>query len=176
MQYGYFASAAMRKSSRCAAHLCRGQSVSRALWWKPQDSTQRPLFVDGESKNTFADNVATESCSRTSNCPRSSVSTVKYSGHRETRTARTETWQEETEALLPDIPYVGMPLTMPMEFRILQQNRHILHVIPAMGAEAVDQWTNARYSVRSIVIVVQQTSGGLLNFVPHLHVMVSAGD
>lgn len=29
--------------------------------------------------------------------------------------------------------------------------------------------------MRSIVIVVQQTFGGLLNFVPHLHVMVSAG-
>jgi len=44
-----------------------------------------------------------------------------------------------------------------------------------MGAEAVQQWAKARYGVRLIVIVVQQTFGGLLNFVPHLHVMVSAG-
>lgn len=29
--------------------------------------------------------------------------------------------------------------------------------------------------VRLIVIVVQQTFGGFLNFVPHLHLMVSAG-
>jgi hypothetical protein len=79
-------------------------------------------------------------------------------------------------AVLPDIPYVGITLTMPMEFRtILQQNCHILHGIPAMGAEAVQQWAKARYGVRLIVIVVQQTFGGLLNFVPHLHVMVSAG-
>lgn len=88
----------------------------------------------------------------------------------------TEAWQEDLEATLPNIPYVGITLTMPMEFRrILQQNRHILHAIPAMGAEAVQQWAKARYGARLIIIVVQQTFGGLLNFVPHLHVMVSAG-
>ena len=88
----------------------------------------------------------------------------------------TEAWQEDLEAILPDIPYVGITLTMPMEFRaILQQNRHILHDIPAMGAEAVQQWAKYRYGVRLIVMVVQQTFGGFLNFVPHLHVMVSAG-
>jgi Putative transposase/Transposase zinc-binding domain len=87
----------------------------------------------------------------------------------------TEAWQEDLEAVLPDIPYVGITLTMPMEFRtILKNNRHILHGIPAMGAEAVQQWAWARYGVLLIVIVVQ-TFGGLLNFVPHLHVMVSAG-
>jgi hypothetical protein len=88
----------------------------------------------------------------------------------------TEAWQFDLEAILPDIPYVGITLTMPMEFReILQQNRYILHGIPAMGAEAVQQWAMARYGVRLIIIVVQQTFGGFLNFVPHLHVMVSAG-
>ena len=88
----------------------------------------------------------------------------------------TEAWQADLEAILPEIPYLGITLTMPMEFRaILQQNRHILHGIPAMGAAAVQQWATARYGVRLIVIVVQQTFGGLLNFVPHLHVMVSAG-
>jgi hypothetical protein len=88
----------------------------------------------------------------------------------------TEAWQADLEAVLPDIPYVGITLTMPMEFRtILQRNRHILHGIPAMGAEAVQQWAKVRYGVRLIVIVVQQTFGGLLNFVPHLHIMVSSG-
>jgi hypothetical protein len=88
----------------------------------------------------------------------------------------TEAWQADLQAVLPDITYVGITLTLPMEFRtILQQNRHILHGMPAMGAEAVQQWAKARYGVRLIVIVVQQTFGGLLNFVPHLHVMVSVG-
>ena len=63
-----------------------------------------------------------------------------------------------------------------MEFRpIVQQNRHILRGIPAMGAEAIQQWAKARYGVRLILRVVQQTAGGFLNFVPHLHVLVSAG-
>jgi hypothetical protein len=88
----------------------------------------------------------------------------------------TEAWQADLEAVLLDIPYVGITLTMPMEFRIiLHQNRHILHGIPTMGAEALQQWAKARHGARLIVIVVQQTSGGFLNFVPHLHVMVSTG-
>ena len=88
----------------------------------------------------------------------------------------TEEWHEDMGAILPDIPYIGITLTMPVEFRsFVQQNRHILRGIPAMGAEAIQQWANARYGVRLIVIVVQQTFGGLLNFVPHLHVMVSSG-
>jgi hypothetical protein len=88
----------------------------------------------------------------------------------------TEAWQEDLRAILPDVPYIGITLTMPMEFRaILQRNRHLLHGVPAMGAEAIIQWAKARYGVRLIVLVVQQTFGGFLNFVPHLHVMVSAG-
>jgi hypothetical protein len=80
------------------------------------------------------------------------------------------------QAILPDVPYVGITLTLPMEFRpIVQQNPHILRGIPAMGAEAIQQWAKARYGVRLIVLVVQQTFGGFLNFVPHLHILVSAG-
>jgi hypothetical protein len=87
----------------------------------------------------------------------------------------TEAWQQEMEAFLPDIPYIGITLTMPAEFRaILQQNRHLLHDISAMGAEALMQWAKARYSVRLLMVAVQQTFGGFLNFVPHLHLMVSA--
>src|ERR1700674_3077088 len=32
-----------------------------------------------------------------------------------------------------------------------------------------------RYGVRILVVVMQQTFGGFLNFHPHLHIMVSAG-
>lgn len=57
----------------------------------------------------------------------------------------TEAWQSDLEAVLPDIPYVGITLTMPMEFRtILQQNRHVLHGIPTIGAGAIQQWAKAR--------------------------------
>ncbi len=88
----------------------------------------------------------------------------------------TEAWQEDLEAILPDIPYIGITFTVPKELRpILQQNQHILHGMPAMGAEAIQLWAKAQYGVRLIVLVVQQTFGGFLNFVPHLHVLVSAG-
>jgi hypothetical protein len=88
----------------------------------------------------------------------------------------TEAWQHEMQAILPDIPYIGITFTMPQEFRtLLQDNRGLLHNVPAMGAEAIMQWAKARYGVRLLVVVVQQTFGGLLNFVPHLHIMVSAG-
>jgi hypothetical protein len=88
----------------------------------------------------------------------------------------TDAWQEELDAILPDIPYVGITLTVPEEFRpILQENRDLLHGMPAMAAEAIQLWAKERYRVRILVVVVQQTFGGFLNFYPHLHIMVSAG-
>ncbi len=88
----------------------------------------------------------------------------------------TESWQQDLNAILPDIPYLGITLTMPCEFwPILQQNRHLLHGMSAMGAEAIQQWVKARYGVRVLLLVVQHTFGGFLNFYPHLHVLVSEG-
>jgi len=76
----------------------------------------------------------------------------------------------------PDIPYVGMTLTVPEEsWPILQENRDLLHGIPAMAAEAIQLWAKARYRARILVVVLQQTFGVFLNFHPHLHIMVSAG-
>jgi hypothetical protein len=85
-------------------------------------------------------------------------------------------WQQDLEATLPDIPYVGITLTMPHElWPILEENRHLLHGVPTMAAEAIQQWVKARYGVRVLLIVVQHTFGGFLNFYPHLHVLVSEG-
>ena len=58
---------------------------------------------------------------------------------------------------------------------ILQQNRHLLHDLPAVGAAAIEFWAKAKHGVRVILMVVQQTYGGFLNFYPHLHTLVSAG-
>ena len=42
----------------------------------------------------------------------------------------TEAWREDLEAILPDVPYIGITLTMPVEFRaIFQQNRNLLHSV-----------------------------------------------
>ena len=88
----------------------------------------------------------------------------------------TEAWQRDLETILPDIPYRGITLTMPCElWPILQQNRHLLAGMSAMGAEAIQQWVKARYGARVLLIVVPHTFGGFLNFYPHLHVLVSEG-
>ena len=85
-------------------------------------------------------------------------------------------WQEELGAALPNMPYVEINFTMPPVFwPILQQNRHLLNDLPAVGAAAIEFWVKAKYGARVILMVVQQTYGGFLNFYPHLHTLVSAG-
>jgi Putative transposase/Transposase zinc-binding domain len=85
-------------------------------------------------------------------------------------------WQNELEAMLPDISYVGINFTMPSVFwPIFQQNRHLLNDLPAIGASAIQRWVKNKYGVSVLLIVVPQTFGGLLNFNPHLHMLVSAG-
>ena len=88
----------------------------------------------------------------------------------------TALWQEELEAVLPDVSYVGINFTMPsVLWPIFQQNRHLLNDLPAIGASALQRWVENKYSVSVLLIVVPQTFGGLLNFNPHLHMLVSAG-
>jgi len=85
-------------------------------------------------------------------------------------------WQEEIEAVLPQIPYIEINFTMPQVFwPLLQRNRHLLSDLPALGATAIEFWAKAKYGARVILMVVQQTYGGFLNFYPHLHTLVSAG-
>lgn len=47
--------------------------------------------------------------------------------------------------------------------------------LPAVGASAIKYCAKAWYGARIILMVVQQTYGGFLNFYPHLHTLVSAG-
>ena len=85
-------------------------------------------------------------------------------------------WQEQIETTLPQIPYVEINFTMPQVFwPLLQRNKPLLRILPALGATAIEFWAKARYRARVILMVVQQTYGGFLNFYPHLHTLVSAG-
>jgi len=85
-------------------------------------------------------------------------------------------WLREQWAALPDIPYSGLVFTMPrVLWAIFQQNRHLLHDLPALGAAVVDQWLKDKYGVRVLIMVVPHTFGGYLNFNCHLHILVSAG-
>ncbi len=58
---------------------------------------------------------------------------------------------------------------------IFKQNRHLLHDLPALGAEVIQQWVSAKYGARVLILVVQHTFGASLNFNCHLHILVSAG-
>ncbi len=88
----------------------------------------------------------------------------------------TRFWQDELEAVLPNVSYVGINFTMPSVFwPIFKQNRHLLNDLPAIGASAIQRWVENKYGVSVLLIVVPQTFGGLLNFNPHLHMLVSAG-
>ncbi|MBZ5534206.1 MAG: transposase [Acidobacteriia bacterium] len=92
-------------------------------------------------------------------------------GHR-----ATVLWQREQWAALPDIPYVGICLTMPnVLWPLFQQNRHLLHDLPALGAAVIQQWVKARYGARVMIMVVPHTFGRHLTFNAHLHILVSAG-
>jgi hypothetical protein len=85
-------------------------------------------------------------------------------------------WQREQWSILPDVPYLGICFTVPDVLRpFFRQNRDLLHDLPALGAEVIQQWVKLRYGVGVLIMVVQQTFGGYLNFHPHLHVIVSAG-
>jgi len=85
-------------------------------------------------------------------------------------------WQREQWCTLPDIPFVGIVLTMPNVFwPIFQAHRRLQRDLPALGAAVLQQWAWTRYRVRLCGIVIQHTFGGRLNYHPHLHIMVSAG-
>ena len=85
-------------------------------------------------------------------------------------------WQREQWAALPDIPFVGIVLTMPDVFwPVFKAHRRLQHDLPALGAAVLQQWAWSRYRVRLYGIVIQHTFGGRLNYHPHLHIMVSEG-
>jgi len=72
------------------------------------------------------------------------------------------------DVALPDLPYVNINFTMPHELLpIFQRNRRLLHDLPALRAAAIQHWARARYGVRVLILVVQQSFGGLLKFHPH---------
>jgi hypothetical protein len=92
-------------------------------------------------------------------------------GHR-----ATELWQRQQEVALPDVRYEGITLTMPdVLWPFFQENRHLLHDLPRVGAAAIEHWVKVSFGVRVLIVVVPHTFGRNLNFHPHLHVLVSAG-
>ena len=62
-----------------------------------------------------------------------------------------------------------------MLWPIFQRNRHLLHDLPVLGAQVLQQWARQKYGIRLIIVVIPHTFGRHLNFNPHLHILVSEG-
>lgn len=85
-------------------------------------------------------------------------------------------WQREQWAALPEIRYAGITLTMPkVLWSIFQQNRHLLHDLPSLGAAVIQQWVKVKFGASVLIMVIPHTFGARLNFNSHLHILVSAG-
>jgi hypothetical protein len=76
--------------------------------------------------------------------------------------------------MLPDVPFVGIVLTMPdVLWPMFRGAPRLQHDLPAIGALVIKNWAWAKYRVRLCIMVIQHTFGGHLNYNPHLHLMVS---
>lgn len=85
-------------------------------------------------------------------------------------------WLQEQAAILPDIPYSGLVLTMPRNlWAVFKRNRHLLHDLPVLGAEVLKQWAMMKFGAIPLILVVPHTFGGDLKFNTHLHILMSAG-
>jgi hypothetical protein len=83
-------------------------------------------------------------------------------------------WQTGFAALLPDIPYVGIVLTMRSDFwRIFQLNRHLLDDLPVLAAGVLQDFARVKYGAEVMITVVRHTFGSRLEFNSHLHILVS---
>jgi len=92
-------------------------------------------------------------------------------GHRATKAWQRDQWRE-----LPELPYAHVCLTMPhVLWPLFQRNRHLLHDLPVLGAQVLQQCAKHRYGVRLMIVVIPHTFGRHLNFNCHLHILVSEG-
>ncbi len=85
-------------------------------------------------------------------------------------------WLRDTWRELPDVPYAHVCLTMPdVLWPLFRENRHLLHNLSVLGAQALQQLARQQYGVRLLVVVIPHTFGHHLNFNCHLHILVSQG-
>ncbi len=67
-------------------------------------------------------------------------------------------WQEELPASLPDIPYSGICFTMSKTlWPIFRNNRRLLHDLPSLAAEVIQEWAQKEFGARVIIVVIPHT-------------------
>ena len=88
----------------------------------------------------------------------------------------TRQWQRGMWRTLPDVSYAHVCFTMPdVLWPLFQRNRHLLHDLPVLGAQVLQQWARQKHGIRLMIVVIPHTFGRHLNFNCHLHILVSEG-
>lgn len=84
-------------------------------------------------------------------------------------------WLRELLATLPNIPYMGITLTMPdVLWLFFRDNRKLLRVLPSLGAKVITDIAKEVFGAELLVLVVPHTFSRYMTFNIHLHILVSA--
>jgi hypothetical protein len=76
---------------------------------------------------------------------------------------------------LPDIPYAGVLFTMHEDlWEIFRENRQLLRGLPAIAANALQDWADREHGARVLILAITHTFASRLNFNSHVHLIVSS--
>ena len=90
---------------------------------------------------------------------------------------RTTRWQHDRDWALPDTRYVTVTFTMPDSlWQILRANPQLRRKLEIIASRVVISYARVRYGIEVGTIAIQQTFNGKLEFNPHVHMLVTAGD
>src|SRR6266852_5258741 len=89
----------------------------------------------------------------------------------------TTQWQRQREYALPDGRYLSITFTMPKTlWPLFGANPRLCRKLPEIAARVIGRYARVRKGAEVGVTPVLQTFNGKLEFNPHVHTLVTAGD
>jgi len=89
----------------------------------------------------------------------------------------TTQWQRQRESALPDGRYLSITFTMPKTlWPLFAANSRLCRKLAEIAARVIGSYARVRKGVEVGVMPVLQTFNGKLEFNPHVHTLVTAGD
>ena len=86
-------------------------------------------------------------------------------------------WQRERECALPDCRYVAITFTMPNTlWPLFAANPRLCRKLAEIAARVIVSYARVRKGAELGVVPILQTFNGKLEFNPHVHALVTAGD
>ena len=90
---------------------------------------------------------------------------------------RTTRWQQDRDWALPNIRYLAITFTMPDSlWQIFKANPLLRRKLEIIASRVVMSYARVRKGVEVGTLAIQQTFNGKLEFNPHVHMLVTAGD